>query len=413
MKMFRSKFYMIFIIIIGTFILNLLSASAIRLLIPAISDIILIAISSVIIITFFLLLSKYLLNNEIERLISEIKSSSKEFNISINDNNYKLLKKLALALKVSFNKFTSLLSNISEISDSVTEASDIVCVSAETITNSIHEVSEAVAQIAVGTSEQAIDLQNGVKNIEDLSVEINSVYENYIVMTMEAKKISELNETGFASMHVLQNKSEESFKATDNIFEIVKSLTNSINNISLFVAAIKNIADQTNLLALNAAIEAARAGEAGKGFAVVAVEVRMLADESKKATDEINSIVNKIKEQSKTAVNSIEFMKNVSQGQNDAVLKMLESFDNISLGTKNIVDKINNAGESIDKMQKGKNDVSKMIENISAVSEETSASTEEVASTVETQVYSLKEVKETANTLNEIIKELSIKLRDH
>ena len=69
----------------------------------------------------------------------------------------------------------------------------------------------------------------------------------------------------------------------------VSKLGESSAEIGQVVKVITSIAEQTNLLALNATIEAARAGESGKGFAVVANEVKELANQTAKATDEISS----------------------------------------------------------------------------------------------------------------------------
>lgn len=76
--------------------------------------------------------------------------------------------------------------------------------------------------------------------------------------------------------------------------ESIASLEAGMKEVSEFATTIAGITSQTNLLALNASIEAARAGEMGKGFSVVAEEVRVLADNSKQASDAISGIIHKI-----------------------------------------------------------------------------------------------------------------------
>jgi methyl-accepting chemotaxis protein len=86
----------------------------------------------------------------------------------------------------------------------------------------------------------------------------------------------------------------------------VGQLTEQANRISEVVAIIQNIAGQTNLLALNATIEAARAGEMGKGFAVVANEVKVLADQTGKATEDIAQRIAAINASTRSTVGAME-----------------------------------------------------------------------------------------------------------
>ncbi|MFQ5534180.1 MAG: methyl-accepting chemotaxis protein [Sphingomonadales bacterium] len=94
----------------------------------------------------------------------------------------------------------------------------------------------------------------------------------------------------------------------------MKSLTESMSSIVDVLGMISEIAEQTNLLALNATIEAARAGEAGKGFSVVANEVKALANQTSKATEEIGRQIKTMQEATDAAVGSIDLINDTING---------------------------------------------------------------------------------------------------
>jgi methyl-accepting chemotaxis protein len=114
------------------------------------------------------------------------------------------------------------------------------------------------------------------------------------------------------SIHEISRRVTEAATVTADAVEraeqtnqTIRGLSNAAQKIGEVIALITDIASQTNLLALNATIEAARAGEAGKGFAVVAGEVKLLASQTAKATDEIQAQVGAIQAETGRAVAAI------------------------------------------------------------------------------------------------------------
>jgi methyl-accepting chemotaxis protein len=116
-----------------------------------------------------------------------------------------------------------------------------------------------------------------------------------------AASIAEISTQVSASVRTAEKAAEEAEQTDQN----VRSLSEAATRIGDVVNLIRDIAEQTNLLALNATIEAARAGEAGRGFAVVASEVKQLATQTAKATDEIGSKIGEIQVATDHTVSSI------------------------------------------------------------------------------------------------------------
>ncbi|PKR91050.1 methyl-accepting chemotaxis protein [Pleomorphomonas diazotrophica] len=160
------------------------------------------------------------------------------------------------------------------------------------------EVADAAKNLSATAEETARQAQSVAGASEEASTNVQTVAAGTEELTAS---IGEISQQVTNSSKIAQEAAAEAAASSKN----VQSLSVSAQQIGTVVELISNIAAQTNLLALNATIEAARAGEAGKGFAVVAAEVKQLADQTAKATTEINSKITEIQSATGVAVDSI------------------------------------------------------------------------------------------------------------
>ena len=147
---------------------------------------------------------------------------------------------------------------------------------------------------------------------------------------------------------------------------MVQGLLKASQKIGEIVALINDIADQTNLLALNATIEAARAGEAGKGFAVVAAEVKNLASQTSKATEEIGAQISDVQGATQDAVSAIASISRIIGEVNQIAIAIAAAVEEQGAATQEIA-------RNVEETAKGTQEVSFNISGVTEAANSTGA----------------------------------------
>lgn len=218
-------------------------------------------------------------------------------------------------------------------------------------------MSSAAEQTSTQSTSVAAASEQALQNVQTVAASAEELSSSITEISRQVSQSSKL--------------SADSARDAERTNDIVKGLSEAVGQIDSVIGLINDIADQTNLLALNATIEAARAGEAGKGFAVVANEVKSLATQTGKATEEIAGHITAIQGSTTEAVTAIENIVGRINELNEVATTIASAVEEQGSATEEIARNVQEAAN-------GTNEVTSNIAGVSQAANITGESARDV-----------------------------------
>ncbi|QGG48932.1 methyl-accepting chemotaxis protein [Heliorestis convoluta] len=314
---------------------------------------------------------------------------------------------MARALDQMQNKLRHSWQKIGTAASELAASSEQLSATTETAAQDMEEVASSTRRIALGTESASAATEQITASSEEMASFLTHLSTEAEGGQKEAEKI------GKAALE-LEKRTLKSKKEAEKIYEeiepiLVRSIEEAkvVQQISVLVETIHQIADQTNLLALNAAIEAAQAGDNGRGFAVVAEEVRKLAANSSEAVVDIRKVIGQVQQ----AMNElVESSNRMLRFVNQQVMGDYQDFATVSRKYKGDADQFLAMAKQFNEMtgqvQQAVVEVTGAIESVAGTISEVNTSMNDIDQRSQRTSHGLTEINDAAEKLTHLGNEL-------
>ena len=250
-------------------------------------------------------------------------------NLMDSDVQAKMMKHMNEMQEKSLQVSNSLLGSVNVLSEVTSSTTDLN-----------QDMAEKAQSVTEGSSEMLNRLSEAGENVTNISENLSLLAESTKEISALSSSVYELTVNNDANMKNVIDSMKQINEGTEQASTIIHMLEEQSNEIVTIIDVITKISGQTNLLALNASIESARAGEQGKGFAVVADQIRELADQTRRAVENIRGIIEQVVSNTKEAVDAMDTSKeHVGKGL-DAIQVAEESAGRVTEASEAMNDKI-------------------------------------------------------------------------
>jgi methyl-accepting chemotaxis protein len=250
----------------------------------------------------------------------------------------------------------------------------------KSVASSMSQIAERTEEMSTSVAAAAEEASTNVETVASATEEINASLAEIASQVSRATDVA-----------------QSAVKAASQTSTVINGLRDQSDSIGDVVKLITEIAEQTNLLALNATIEAARAGEAGKGFAVVASEVKNLATQTAKATEQISAQIDSVRGESQNAVGAIDQISKVIQQIDEITTTIAAAVEEQAAATREIARNVSEASRgtsdvttNIAQVKGGAGETGTAARDVLTASEELSQHAERMRDTVQNFIAGIK-----------------------
>jgi methyl-accepting chemotaxis protein len=336
------------------------------------------------------------------RKLAEGDLTSQDLKIRRNDE----IGELAKDFNTMKQRLKTMVENVLHSSANVHLASQTLDAAVQNTTQAAKQIAASVEQISSGIEVQASSTDESTRAMEELTAGITRVadtsagaYDASIRSDHEARQ-------GYELIGQTMEKMKSVERAVADIAKVIEGLNLRSREINDIVNVISDIASQTSLLSLNASIEAARAGEQGRGFAVVALEVKKLAEMSKRSSEQIEQLVQRVQSDIRAASESMMAgLEEVREGAS-AMEKTGIAFEEIVKSARNVVGQAEEASAAAQEMTASAQQISASLQELDKIAGQSAENTEAISAATEEQIAAMEDLSQSSAYLQRLAAEL-------